>query len=113
MKFSIEIIYFQLLIRRKYPTVKLFDENFDESGKESCLIKYKEWKYEKEWRLFYEKKGLVSFAPESLTGLILGCKMCEQDIKKIKKWVSKRKTPLTLKQAKMDAREYKLNIVSI
>ncbi|MFC1537317.1 DUF2971 domain-containing protein [Gemmatimonadota bacterium] len=102
--------------QKKYPLINLSDiqdKNYDTIVPLLFRSKSKDWEYEKECRFLRNTPGSESFLPESLTGLILGCKMCEQDKKKIKEWISQRKTPLTLKQAVIDKKEYKLNFETI
>ncbi len=48
-----------------------------------CLTKFKEWKYEKEWRLFSIDKPFLNYDPDSLTAVYFGFRAEEEFIHEI------------------------------
>jgi len=64
------------------------------------LTKAKHWAYESEWRvLCVDEPGLQDFPKECLSGVILGCKISEENRKPIREWLSQRATFATLYSA--------------
>jgi hypothetical protein len=96
--------------KRNHPIVKMFTEDKLEWGKESFLTKSTDWSYEEEWRLTSKKPGHIDFPPETLVGLILGCRMQDTEQQQILAWNARRHPPVKIYQAVMHEREFKLNI---
>jgi hypothetical protein len=66
------------------------------------LSKARCWAYEAEWRKIEHETGygLKHFDPLVLTGVILGCKIIDAHKRRILQWVSERKLPMSLYQAR-------------
>jgi hypothetical protein len=82
-----------------------------EGQKGMFLRKASDWSYEKEWRVFSNKTGLVSFRPDALTGIIFGCRIQPSNITLVRSWIGDRK--ITLYQAKQKTREFGLSFEKI
>jgi hypothetical protein len=96
--------------KSNYPVVRIFVADNLEWGKESILTKSVDWTYEEEWRLTSKFPGHLDFPPETLAGLILGCKMIDEDRQQILAWNAVRKPSIKIYQASMHEREFKLQI---
>ena len=79
------------------------------------VTKAKDWEYEKEWRLADPGSGAgpQEYPAESLTGVILGCRMDEKNRKQIQEWCRDRDRPPELFEAKEKRTEYGLDIIPI
>ena len=76
----------------------------DESLVQAAIYrKSEDWKYENEWRAFRlnKPKGIVSFDPRCLSGLILGCKMPERDRIEAIQFAKNRLHPFSLYESVM------------
>ena len=82
---------------------------------EVLLIKADDWEYEKEWRIVdYEKgEGIQNFPEDALSGVILGCRISQENKKNVFRWCRKRKHLPTLYEAKEKQKEFGLDIVRI
>lgn len=82
---------------------------------ETLLIKAKNWQYEQEWRIVdYDKdERTQNFPEDALSGVILGCRISQEDKKNVFRWCSKRKHPPLLYEAREKQKEFGLDIVSI
>jgi hypothetical protein len=107
----------------KYLSFKEFNEAFpDNNGKLIQLLllrKSKHWEYESEWRIivnpYIDNHGNRSytFPEETLTGIIFGCNMSDNDKKSIRSCVKGRKNRITFYQAKKKENEFGLDIEEI
>jgi hypothetical protein len=79
------------------------------------VTKAEDWVYEKEWRLADPgpEPGPRKYPPESLTGVILGCRMDERNREQVKEWCREREPRPTLYVAKEKKSEYGLDIIPI
>lgn len=79
------------------------------------VTKLKDWEYEKEWRLADPGPGPGprEYPPESLTGVILGCRMDEMNKERMKEWCRERDPRPMLYEAKARRSEFGLDIVPI
>jgi hypothetical protein len=93
-----------------YPVVKMFTGDKLDWGKESFLTKSTDWAYEEEWRLTSKQPGHIDFPPETLLGLILGCKMLDTDQQQILAWNATRHPSVKIFRAIMHEREFKLQL---
>ena len=82
---------------------------------EALLIKADDWQYEQEWRIVdYEKgEGIQNFPEEALSGVILGCRISQENKENVFRWCRKRKHPPTIYEAKEKQKEFGLDIVRI
>jgi len=76
------------------------------------LTKAKLWWYEKEWRIIEHNHGagLYNFPPESVTGVIIGCQMLDENKDKIINWVKNMDPKPILYRAEVKEREFGLDI---
>jgi hypothetical protein len=79
------------------------------------VTKAEDWAYEKEWRLADPGPGPGprKYPPESLTGLILGCRMDEKNRKQIQDWCRERDPRPMLYEAKEKRSEFGLDIIPL
>jgi len=79
------------------------------------LIKADDWEYEQEWRIVETKKGpgTQNFPEDALSGVILGCRISEENRENVFEWCRKRKHPPTLYEAREKQKEFGLDIVKI
>jgi hypothetical protein len=88
---------------------------YDDSNAQVNLIllsKARCWAYEAEWRKIDHEEGygLKQFSPETLTGVILGCKITVPHEKSILKWVSERYSPMRVYKAKQSPDGFRIEI---
>lgn len=79
------------------------------------VTKAKDWEYEKEWRLADPgpDPGPQEYPAESLTGVILGCRMDVANREQIRKWCREREPRPILYEAKEKRNEFGLDIIPI
>lgn len=79
------------------------------------VTKAEDWAYEKEWRLADpgSRPGQRQYPPESLTGVIFGCRMDEKNKEQVKRWCREREPRPTLYEARKKRSEFGLDIVPI
>ena len=79
-----------VIYQREYPTVNLLEltrPDVAASTERAVRTKSDQWRYEREWRGIVKGKGPHRFIPEPLTGIILGCKISEEDEKQVRSWL--------------------------
>jgi len=69
------------------PDFNVIKGNLDEILERACLVKAEQWKYEEEWRLIRESEDFVSFPDQCLTGVILGCRITDDDRRWVLDWL--------------------------
>lgn len=79
------------------------------------VTKLRDWDYEKEWRVADPSvgPGTKRYPPESLTGVIFGCRMDEKHRERIKAWCRERKPRPTLYEARARRGEFGLDIIPL
>jgi len=107
----------------EYPTFHYTIPSKEAMFQLSVSTKYKDWKYEQEYRLVSnEPNGLnhlpvkdkkLTFPPEMLKAVIFGCRMSEDHKELIKGWCEKRKNKIELRQAKLSDTVYDLDIENL
>ncbi|MHA2122954.1 MAG: DUF2971 domain-containing protein [Promethearchaeota archaeon] len=82
---------------------------------EKLLKKANDWRYEQEWRIVdcKEGPGIQNFPEDALSGVILGCRISEEDKENIFRWCRKREHTPTLYEAIEKQKEFGLDIVKI
>ena len=76
------------------------------------LTKSNRWKYEAEWRILkYDGPGVEKFPEASLSSVILGCRMQEKEKNIIRNLVSKRRSKVQIKEARIKEYEFGLEII--
>lgn len=88
---EIHPVYYQ----SNYPNINFVTDDENTMLKFSILTKSNHWSYEKEWRIIKPKEGrkIITFPEEILVGVILGCKILEEDKKQVIEWSRSRKYP--------------------
>jgi len=79
------------------------------------LSKARCWAYEAEWRKIEHETGhgLRPLDPQVLTGVILGCKITEPHKQRIFQWVSERKLPMSVYQARQSPDGFHIEIENL
>jgi len=79
------------------------------------LAKACDWEYEQEWRIVETKKGpgIQNFPEDALSGVILGCRITQENKEDLLRWCRKRKHLPTLYEAREKQKEFGLDIVKI
>jgi hypothetical protein len=93
----------------------LYEEGKIDALKMMFLTKSKHWEYEQERRIFIKTGGseFKEFPPQSLKGVIFGCRMEKEDEKQIREWISKGKcNPVFFKAVKKED-EFGLDILPL
>lgn len=100
-----------------YPRLNYLRSYLDNELNTHIAIWHKssDWAYEEEYRVVMPNyTGLVSFQKEALTGIIFGCQCTEEDKNKIRKAISDNSYPnVELMEARMNAKQYKLDIMKL
>ena len=69
------------------PHYNVLEENLEGILERACLVKAEQWKYEEEWRLIRESEDFVEFPGKCLTGVILGCRISDDDRQWVLDWL--------------------------
>jgi len=79
------------------------------------LKKADDWEYEQEWRIVETKKGpgIQNFPEDALSGVILGCRITQENKEDLLRWCRKRKHLPTFYEAREKQKEFGLDIVKI
>ncbi|GGY45342.1 DUF2971 domain-containing protein [Pseudoduganella albidiflava] len=88
-----------------------FRDRDEDMAAKTFLMKSRHWLYEGEWRAVrYEGPGPVEFAPEALTGIVLGANASKEAEERAREWASRRRAPLELLRAYPDQQDFRLHI---
>lgn len=83
----------------------------------SLCTKSSEWAYEDEWRLIrpaYDGgKGIATFRPGCLTGIIIGALASRETVDLVQSWAKTRKEPLLVSRAVLSKREFALELIPV
>ena len=94
------------------PVFRLFDPNRIDIIERSLLHKADFWCYEREWRMVRpDNVGPIAFPPVGLKSIILGAGIASQDETALRALAAERDIPVMLKRAKLDERNYRVEIV--
>jgi len=119
LEFDVNNDFFTRTLKVQYDAIwpELDVMKLDSPGEvgKKLFIKAVDWQYEKEWRIIDHTKGpgIQNFPEEALIGVILGCRMSEEDKENVFKWCRKRNHPPTFYEAKEKQKEFGLDIVKI
>jgi hypothetical protein len=102
---------------RDYPILRMFSDSAEEKRRKFMLTKSDDWFYEHEWRVFEimedeftRRPGGYDFPPDSLTGIIFGCRMTDDDINHVNSWLEGRDPQPRRYRARVKDREFALQI---
>jgi hypothetical protein len=104
--------------RRNYPMVNMLKHSPEAQVRDFLLTKSVDWRYEQEWRILSTHldnsgPGCREFPGELLTEVIFGALVEKEDKDEVLGWLSLRKTPVKVSQAKLGVGSYSLNIVPV
>jgi hypothetical protein len=107
----------KVVYQEEYPIVNVMDIGKPEEFRKALLTKSNHWEYEQERRILKFKReggpGGHNFPSKSLTGIILGALIEEQDKNKILHWIADYPNKINIYQAKINRTKYKLDIEQI
>jgi len=105
----------KIIYSKSYPNVNFFTNTQLEKTEAMLLTKAQHWDYEKEWRIIDHKDGpgIKHFTEKYFIGVIIGCRMPEENKQKIIKWCANRNPCPALYETKPKAREFGLDIIQI
>jgi len=105
----------KIIYKLNYPKVNYFKSTQLEQIETCLLTKAIFWKYEQEWRVIDHDKGpgIKYFPGELLTGVVMGCRITEENRKKVFKWCNGREYRPKLYEARVKKRKFGLDIVEI
>lgn len=104
------------------PVLNPVFDDADATMTKTFLMKADVWAYEEEWRVMkhpgspvsdFEGRGLVTYDPDALDGIIFGCRATPADIAEVRRWVAGRKQPVELLRAAPDADRFKLDVLPL
>lgn len=103
----------RIIYPNEYPIVNFFTSSQWEKTKAMLLTKSNDWSYEQEWRIIdhNEGSGNKDFPAKALTGVIIGCRMSEENKQKIIKWCANRKPQPNLYKTEPIEKEFGFEII--
>ena len=108
----------KVVYSNSYPQLMMFSDPNEEKIKKFILTKSDHWTYESEWRVFEvmgdgftRRPGAYEFPPDSLTGIIFGCRIPPSERTKVISWLAGRSSMPKLYQAVVKYRDFGLDIV--
>ena len=103
----------KIIYSEDYPNFNFFKSTQKQTAKAMLLTKASDWSYEKEWRIVDHEDGagLKTYPKNSLTGVILGCRIEEENKKTILEWLSRLGTAVNVHQAKQSKSAFKLDVI--
>lgn len=94
------------------PTFRLFDPNKADKLVHMLLIKADFWEHEHEWRMVRPvEHGPLIIPTESLKSIIFGAGITPGDEAELREMANEREVPVAFKRAKLDNRDYRLEII--
>ena len=103
------------------PIVRLIMDDADSHVNKAILTKADYWAYEEEWRVISfpgsgigkNGPGLTTFKAKALDGLIVGARISDDDAAAVRQWVKTREFPVELLKARLNADQFRINIVPL
>jgi hypothetical protein len=94
----------------EYPIISFFRGSRFSHSTAMGWTKAECWEHEREWRILRHEggPGLVPFDPAALDGVIMGCRMSDEDEARVRDVLSRRDPRPELLKARPAAREFKL-----
>lgn len=106
---AIKVIYSE-----ERPICNIYKIGQPKEYQKALLTKSNHWEYEKEWRVIRTPgeggPGIKPFHPMSLTGVIFGAQISQENKQRVIEWVKRYPTRLSLYQAKINETEFKVDI---
>lgn len=94
------------------PIFRLFDPNRTDIIMRTLLHKADFWRHEREWRMVCPfNTGPIALSVQALKSIIFGASIGSDDEKALRKIAAEREIPLTFKRAKLDERNYRIEII--
>jgi len=108
---------FKIIYQDEYPVVNIMDMGKADEFRKALLTKSGCWAYEQERRILKMNDeggpGYYRFAPELLTGIILGALITEKDKETLLHWMETYPTRVTIYQAKLHGSRYQLDLTEV
>jgi hypothetical protein len=108
---------FDVHYSEEYPVVNIMKIGEPEEYRNLLLTKFIQWEYEKEWRIIRAPNegapGKYRFAPELLTGVIMGASITLENREKLLSWVRDYPREIDLYQANINKTKYQLDIEKV
>lgn len=106
------LLAYRVSYGRERPSFRVFDSSKADAILPALLHKADFWAHEREWRIVRPMdEGPVAFPPQSLKSIILGAGILPEDEAALRSIVAERKTPLDIRRAKLNERDYRLDII--
>lgn len=109
---SIKVIYSD-----ERPVLNIIDIGDPIEYQKALLTKSNHWDYEKEWRIIKTEgeggPGVKYFHSSSLTGVIFGALITEEDKQKVMNWITRYPTKIALYEARINETMYQVDIEPI
>jgi len=108
---------FSVTYQEDYPIVNIMRIDKADEFRKALLTKSTHWAYELERRVLKMENeggpGVYNFPPETLTGVIFGARISDDDKETVKRWVKAYPSKIAIYQAALNGRKYQLDINKI
>ena len=96
------------------PSLRFVNESKEELVNK-LLTKAEPWSHEREWRILDHENGpgVYQYPRQSLTSIIMGCRIGDRDKADLIKWCFERQGKPKLYEARANKKEFKLDIVEV
>lgn len=94
------------------PVIDVFNASADSQVDSVFLTKYRDWRYEREWRIIDHEcgEGLRPYPSNLLKTVTFGLNTKPKHRQDVRKWLSSRKHEVQLQECVRDEKEFKLHI---
>ncbi|HEX9883282.1 MAG TPA: DUF2971 domain-containing protein, partial [Desulfobaccales bacterium] len=107
----------KVIYSEKRPVLNIIDIGKPKEYQKALLTKSNHWDYEKEWRIIKTEgeggPGVKYFHSSSLTGVIFGALITEEDKQKVMNWITRYPTKIALYEARINETMYQVDIEPI
>ena len=104
----------KIMYKKKYPLFRTSDKNNFKKEIKPLITKFKDWKYEKEYRLIIDKNNVpIKIDDTIIVEVILGVNMCDKYRKEIKNILRSINQNIKLFKAELDNQKYGLKFKEI
>jgi hypothetical protein len=97
---------------RELPVFDCCDPDYTKIALKALFRKAPDWEYEKEWRVIGKRKAsqTVSFPPRTLTGIILGAKICCNQKAQVLEWCKRINPRPSIYEARLKEDTYGIDV---
>jgi hypothetical protein len=107
----------KVLYSEERPVLNVINIGEPREYQKALLTKSTHWEYEREWRVIKTPgeggPGLKPFHPASLTGVIFGALISPENKQKVRDWIIRYPTKLSLYEARINEDKFKVDIEPI